>query len=248
MKIYLITIIFSILLLSACKQTADPNPTYNGVSQTLGNGKVFSWMKFKGDVPSSIGLTFTKGALENIPHGSSTSLIIALPTEAIGKTAFDHLFLDFSHSGHEPPGIYDVAHFDVHFMMQANAERSAIPPYSPTTATKFDNLPADGIMPKPYFRLPAGVPLMGVHWANPTSAELNGSKFSETLIMGSYDGKMTFIEPMITMELMQSKPNVSKSIPTPSKFAKATYFPMKYSIQQVGEEQTVSLDELMMMQ
>ena len=242
---------FLVVILAGCKKdevVTDPNPTCKGPEQTIGDGKVYAWVKFTGDKPSSVGMTLAKGALNNISHNGGTSLIIALPTEAVGKTPFDHIFLDFSHSGHEPIGIYDVAHFDVHFMMQPNAERSVIPPYLPTTATKFDNLPPNGIMPVPYFRLPAGVPLMGVHWANPTSMELNGGKFSETLIMGSYDGKFTFIEPMITLELMQSKPNITKNIPTPAKFAKAGYFPMKYSIKQVGEEVQVSLDELMLMQ
>ena len=240
-----------VLILSGCKKdevVSDPNPTYKGVEQAIGNGKVYSWVKFTGDKPTSIGMTLAKGALENIPHNGGTSLIIALPTEALGKTSFDHIYLDFSHSGHEPVGIYDVAHFDVHFMMQPNAERSAIPPYLPTTATKFDNLPPTGIMPVPYFRLPAGVPLMGVHWANPTSTELNGGKFTETLIMGSYDGKMTFIEPMVTLDLLLTKPNITKSVPTPAKFVKAGYFPMKYSVKQVGDDVVISLDELMLMQ
>jgi hypothetical protein len=239
----------SILMLAGCnKDTTDPNPTYKGAEQAIGNGKIYSWVKFTGDKPTSIGVTFTKGALDNIPHGSFTEFNVALPTEAVGKTPFEHVFLSFSHSGHEPPGIYDVAHFDLHFMMQSVADRSAIPVYSPTTAAKFDNLPADGIIPKPYFRLPAGVPAMGVHWANPTSPELNGSKFTETFIMGSYDGKMTFMEPMITLELLQNKPNISKTVPVPTKFAKATYYPMKYNIKQDGDNVVVSLDELMLMQ
>ncbi len=239
----------SILMFAGCKgTTADPNPTYNGAEQALGNGKVYSWVKFTGDKPTSIGVTFTKGALDNIPHNTFTEFNVLLPQDAVGKTAFDHVFLSFSHSGHEPSGIYDIAHFDLHFMMQSIADRSAIPVYSATTAAKFDNLPADGIIPKPYFRLPAGVPAMGVHWANPTSPELNGQKFTETLIMGSYDGKMTFLEPMVTLELLLNKPNVSKSVPTPTKFAKATYYPMKYNIKQVGDDVVVSLDELMMMQ
>lgn len=240
----------SVVLLAGCKEneTTDPNPTYRGDAQKLGNGQAYSWVKFAGDKPTSIGMTFTKGALENIPHGAPVSLALSLPKEAVGKTPFDHVLLDFSHTGHEPPGIYDVAHFDVHFYFQPQAERAAIPPYSPATAAKFDNLPPDGIMPKPYFRLPGGVPGMGVHWANPTSPELNGQKFTETLILGSYDGKMTFIEPMVTLSLLQSKPNVSKSIPMPAKFAKAGYYPMKYSIRQEGDEVVISLDDLMMMQ
>jgi hypothetical protein len=250
MKNLLFICFASVLMLAGCNksETADPNPTYKGTAQTLGSGTVYTYVKFTGDKPTSVGMTLTKGALDNLSHNGSTSLILPLPAEAVGKTPFDHLYLDFSHTGHEPPGIYDVAHFDVHFVMQPNAERAAIPPYAPNTATKFDNLPPDGIMPKPYFRLPAGVPLMGVHWANPTSTELNGGKFTETLIMGSYDGKMTFVEPMVTLALLQSKPNLTKPVPVPAKFAKAGYYPMSYSIKQVGDDVQISLDELMMMQ
>ena len=90
---------------------------------------------------------------------------------------------------------------------------------------------------------------MGVHWADPTSPELSGKgKFSETLIFGSFDGKMTFVEPMVTYDFLKSSPNLSKNVPTPTKFVKAGYFPMKYSIKQVGEEIVVSMEDLMMMQ
>ena len=251
MKNIIFSCAFLAIILAGCKKDeaiSDPNPIYKGTEQTFGNGKIYSWVKFTGDKPSSVGVTLAKGALNNIPHNGGIAMVITLPTEAIGKTPFDHIYLDFSHTGHEPIGIYDKAHFDVHFMIQPNAERSVIPPYTPATAAKFDNLPPTGIMPVPYFRLPGGVPLMGAHWANPTSTELNGGKFAETLIMGSYDGKMTFVEPMVTLDLLTASPNITKAVPTPTKFAKAGYFPMKYSIKQVGEDVTISLDELMLMQ
>jgi Domain of unknown function (DUF5602) len=240
----------AILMLNSCSKTAttDPNPIYKGALQAIGDGKAHSWVQFTGDKPTSIGITLTKGALDNLPHGTPVSLSFTLPAEAVGKTPFDHIYLDFSHAGHEPVGTYDVAHFDLHFAMQTVAERSAIPPYSPATAAKFDNLPPDGIMPKPYIRLPAGVPAMGVHWANPTTPEMNGGKFTETLILGSYDGKMTFVEPMISLTLLQGKPSITKAIPMPTKFAKAGLFPMKYSIKQVGDEVQISLDDMMLMQ
>lgn len=238
-----------IMMFVSCKSTEVVTPNYNGAEQVLGNGKAYTWMKFSSDKkPTSIGVTLTKGALENLSHGTFTQLVLALSPEAVGKTAFDHVFLSFSHSGHEPVGIYDVAHFDMHFVIQPLAERNAIPAYSSGTAAKFDNLPVAGSIPPPYFRLPEGVPLMGVHWANPTSPELNGSKFTETFIMGSYDGKMTFYEPMITLELLNSKPNITKSTPVPTKFPKAGYYPMKYSIKQVGDNFEISLDEMMLMQ
>lgn len=249
MKQLLTFSLLALLFLTGCSENNTPSaPTYKGTEQTLGNGKAYSWVKFSTDnIPTSIGFTLTKGALDNLPHGG-VALVLSLPAEAVGKTPFDHIMLDYLHTGHEPPGVYDVAHFDMHFYIQSLAERLAIPLYE-AAKTKFDNLPAAGYIPSPYIRLPAGVPQMGVHWANPTSPELAGSgKFTETLIFGSYDGKLTFVEPMVSYDFLKNSPNLTKSVPTPAKFAKAGYFPMKYSIKQVGEEIQVSLDDLMMMQ
>lgn len=237
------------VLMMGCEKTEDPgNPTYKGTAQTLGDGKAYSWVTFAADnMPLSIGITLTKGALDNIPH-TGVALVLPLPTEAVGKTPFDHIMIDYLHTGHEPPGTYDVAHFDMHFYIQSLADRKAIPPY-PMAPAKFDNLPPTGYLPGNYIRLPAGVPEMGVHWANPASPELAGTgKFTETLIYGSYDGKFTFIEPMIAHEFLKSKPNVVKAIPLPTKFEKPGYYPMNYSIKQVGEEIQVSLDAMMLMQ
>lgn len=243
----LIFLCLTALVLTSCdKNSTDPNPTFKGAEQALGNGKVYSWVKFMGDKPASIGVTFTKGVLDNLPHGGS-AIVLALPAEAVGKTPFDHVMLDYLHTGHEPPGVYDVAHFDVHFYMQPLAERKAIPPY-PVAPAKFDNIPPTGYMSATYIRLPAGVPEMGVHWANPASPELTGKgKFTETLVQGSYDGKFTFIEPMISFEYLKSRPTMNKDVLLPAKFAKSGYYPMKYSIKQDGDDTLISLDELMMM-
>ena len=249
MKQLFASIFAAALMLTACSDNNEPQAnTFNGTPQNLGNGKAFSWVKFSADnIPTSIGFTLSKGALDNLPH-AGVALVLQLPNEAVGKTPFDHIMLDYLHTGHEPPGVYDVAHFDMHFYMQPLAERKAIPLYEAAKA-KFDNLPAAGYIPAPYIRLPAGVPEMGVHWADPRSAELAGTgKFTETLIFGSYDGKVTFVEPMVSYDFLKNSPNLTKAVPTPAKFAKAGYFPMKYSIKQVGDEIQVSLDELMMMQ
>jgi hypothetical protein len=243
--------LLALLFLTGCDDNDDTvavAPTYKGTEQALGNGKAYSWVKFTTDnKPTAIGFTLTKGALDNLPHGG-VALVLSLPTEAVGKTPFDHIMLDYLHTGHEPPGVYDVGHFDMHFYMQPLAERKAIPVYEAAKA-KFDNLPAAGYLPSTYIRLPAGVPEMGVHWANPASPELAGTgKFTETLIFGSYDGKVTFIEPMVAHEFLKNKPNLSKSVPVPAKFAKASYYPMQYTIKQVGDDIQVSLEGLMMMQ
>lgn len=234
-------------LFSGCDKE-ESDSSFKGAEQTLGNGKAYSWVKFSADdQPTSIGFTLTKGALDNLPH-AGVALVLSFPGEAVGKIPFDHIMLDYLHSGHEPPGVYDVAHFDMHFYLQSLNERLAIPSYG-EKATQFDNLPPADYIPSSYIRLPGGVPQMGVHWADPTSPELSGKgKFTETLIFGSYDGKLTFMEPMVTYDFLKAKPNLTKTMPLPKKFAKAGYYPMSYSIKQVGDNIEVSLDNLMLMQ
>ncbi len=42
--------------------------------------------------------------------------------------------------------------------------------------------------------------------------------------------------------------NVTMPVPAPTKFTKAGYYPMSYSIKQVGDDVVVGLDGLMLMQ
>ena len=76
--------------------------------------------------------------------------------------------------------------------------------------------PADtvaGAKPLPAGEMPATyintglVPTMGAHWIDVTAPELNGQPFTETFIFGSFDGKMTFYEPMITKAFIEEKHN-----------------------------------------
>lgn len=194
MKTLILSLGLTCMLVSGCKTTGIA-PTYTGTEKVLGNGKAFTWVKFSDDnKPTTIGITLTKGALDNLPH-AGLALVLSLPTEAIGKTPFDHVMLDYLHTGHEPPGVHDVAHFDCHFYMQTLTERMAIPPY-PLAIAKFDNLPPTGYMPTNYIRLPAGVTEIGVHWADPASPELSGKgKFTETLVLGSFDVNSLLLSP-----------------------------------------------------
>lgn len=252
MKQIFIYCITAIALFSSCQKTIDMDPqdaTYQAASQTLGNGKVYTWTTFTSDKkPSSVGITFTKGAFENLSHTSPPKLVLTFPTEAQGQIPFDHLYLDFAHTGHSPAGVYDVPHFDIHFFIQALAERLAIPAYDASTSTRFEKFPDMTYLPSDYVRVPEGEAQMGVHWVYSKAPELTGGKFTETFVVGSYDGKMTFFEPMVTLDLLTSKPTITKTIPLPSKFAKAGYYPMKYSIKQDGDNVVVSLENMMLMQ
>jgi hypothetical protein len=100
-------------------------------------------------------------------------------------------------------------------------------------------------MPSGYVLVPdSAVPRMGAHLANPLAAELHGQPFTKTFIYGSYDGRITFYEPMISKAFLESRASVTEFIKLPARYPKPGYYPTKYSVKydKAGKEYTVSLE------
>jgi hypothetical protein len=122
-------------------------------------------------------------------------------------------------------------------------EQMAIPPYEGNEAL-FDNFPAPGYIPYqvianppfyfPYLPIPGGVPGMGKHWVNLTSPEMapvNPATFTHTFIYGSFNGKVTFYEPMITLATLQGKTTINQPIIPATQFnPTGTHYPSEYNI------------------
>lgn len=53
---------------------------------------------------------------------------------------------------------------------------------------------------------------MGKSRADPTSEEYHGQEFTKTSIYGSYNGEITYYEPMITLVYLQFRPDATKVI------------------------------------
>lgn len=94
----------------------------------------------------------------------------------------------------------------------------------------------------------AAVPAMGNHLINSQSPELvdPSQKFTHTWIIGAYDGHVTFFEPMITYEFLNSRPNVCVPINQPQAWEVAGYYPTEYCIRyrEAEDAYTVSLERL----
>jgi len=224
-----------------------------GEAKTLGNGVAWSWVERDADgKPSAMGVAFTETALTGLqetppPYLPGWEYALALPREA-GVKPFDHIVLDWNPTGHIPPGIYDVPHFDVHFYLMPQKEREGI------TATDADLIkckkkPAANFIPADYI-LPDGteVPRMGAHWIDPTAPEFNKHAFTKTYIYGSYNGRVAFIEPMMSKAFLETKPDVTEPIKQPEAYQKPGYYPTSYSVKYdpVRKEYKVSLTGLTM--
>lgn len=211
--------------------------TFYGPQVQMGNGHVRTWANITHDgKPLAIGVEMTDGALSNLPQDPTdfahATFVLQLHQKDKAVTPFNHVLIDWNVQGHEPPGIYTVPHFDFHFYKTSVEARMAIPPYE-VDPTGFDVPLPDGYMPPIYVRIPGGVPQMGAHWFDPTSPEWHGGGFTSTFIYGSYNGHVTFEEPMITLATLQSGNTIHKPIPQPFYYDPMnTYYPTQYSIWQ----------------
>jgi len=231
MKRILFAVVAIAALATSCKKDQAKN-VFKGPEVQVYNGKAWTWVQLKNDgTPERLAITINDAAMNSVPtangggdgHNMMDSYVLQLHPKAAG-TPFKHIWLNWNPAGHEPPGIYDIPHFDIHYYMISNQEREAM------DNAKLDILPDAAYFPTNYISPGPGVPQMGNHWTDVTSPELNGETFTQTFIMGSYDSKVVFYEPMITRAFLQASTNYERAIPQPAKYQKAGWYPTKMRI------------------
>jgi hypothetical protein len=246
------TMVMALILgCSGSKNLSPTAMTYNGSSQDLGGGSAYAFITLDtSGKPKSIGLRMSETALVGLqaePPNNATGweTIVPLPKEA-AITGYDHIGIDWNPRGHIPDGIYNTPHFDFHFYMISQAEKEKITAIGEDLA-RAHMAPAPEYMPEGYI-LPEGteVPRMGAHAIDPSSPEFNQQPFTKTFIYGFYDGKMVFLEPMMTKAFLETKPNTTDRIKLPKAYAKNGYYPNVYSVRYdaAQREYEVSLENL----
>ena len=229
--------------------------TLFGTPVAVGNGTVRTYITLKDGAPLELGIAMSEGVMTGL-HGNDHSVPgvvtmpdghamfeypLALPAE--NPTPYRHVVFNWNPGGHEPPGVYDVPHFDFHFYMIDEAERRSIVP-GPEFEKLAAQIPSPEELPAGYIQTPA-VPMMGVHWLDPRTPELNGQPFVHTFIAGSWAGRPTFLEPMITKAFLESKPDFRGVIPEVRRHAEPGWYPTTYRIRwdEEAREYRVSLAE-----
>ena len=97
-----------------------------------------------------------------------------------------------------------------------------------------------------YVAVGAVVPAMGNHLIDTTSPEFSPTVFTHTFIYGSFDGEITFYEPMVTREFLLGQPeDACVQIKKPQGFAQAGWYPTEYCMRyhQDDNNYTVSLEK-----
>jgi hypothetical protein len=235
-----------------------------GTTVKLGDAQARAYVTLDEKTGASleIGVALDERALEGLPasgsghHDGSTlthTYLLDLPTEYTAP--FNFVELNWNPAGHEPAGVYEgMPHFDFHFYTITKAERESIVPSDPQFAVKANNVPSAEYVPPfnvalgPPGAPPAAVavPMMGVHWVDARSPELQAllgnpegyKPFTSTFIHGSWDGRFTFWEPMITRaHILEKKATTDPSVrdqiiplPIPARYQVPGYYPGAYRI------------------
>jgi hypothetical protein len=238
MKKILIPAILIAAVFTSCKKDETKETVFKGAEQTFQHGKAWTWYEVdNNDKPLRLAVAINDAAMNSLDtthpgtggHHHENNIVLPLHPKA-AATPFNHVGLGWNPHGHEPEFIYGLPHFDFHFYEITPDAVAAIPVYE-ADSLKFKNWPAADYFPATYFNPGGGVPQMGCHWLDATSPELNGAVFTQTFIYGSYNGKVTFYEPMITEAFIKANATFERNIPQPAKYQKAGYYPTKMRIQ-----------------
>ena len=241
----------------------------DGAAQRIGKGTVRTYVLYdpaNRRVPIEVGIALSANALEGLPapsqmagatdamssHFDTHERLLELPEP--NPTPYKFVQFNWNPGGHEPPGVYDAAHFDFHFWNVSLDVRNSVVLSNPEFATKAASLPAEQFRSQFYIdastaaRAAAAavtVPLMGLHWLDVRSPELQGltghpelqQPFTKTFIYGSWDGQFVFDEPMITRAYIAAKRTADAAnrdeiieMPTPARRQVAGYYPRAYRI------------------
>lgn len=184
------------------------------------------------------GVTIPLAAIENAPAGAHTGefkadAVVDFPAGVKATTFLDHFNVFWEPTGQWPEERYGVPHFDFHFLTVPAAAAAAI---DCTHLERRDPAlaPAGWVPPVPPGADPREfcVPLMGFHLVPET--EFNGpgalkpGPFDRVMFGGEYEGKFSFLEPMVTEAELRKKRSFSLPVPQPVQLGRETLYPTKF--------------------
>lgn len=229
------------------KQNDQKVNVFKGPEVQYGKGKARSWISINVEgIPVEIGIELSKGVFANLSElaiGHELTTVLPLHYKAKEITPFEHIGLNFQPEGHGP--VFWSEHFDFHFYTITNEERLAIPPYDandPSIVDAYNAFPDMTKMPMDYFKFPfsgGAYPQMGKHWV-PQDWQTGYSPFTHVMILGSYNQKNNFIEPMITVDYLISGEEFSGAYSQPTTFEESgNNYPSAYNIYHNNETGSV---------
>jgi hypothetical protein len=234
-----------LVLLGACAKEV-PIVETQGECGSMYQGQVCTWARMQGDSMIALGAVIPIASIANAPKDAEMAwpplpvTALALPTGAQQRTGFTHLTIFWEAMGH-PPGPYLTPHFDFHFYTISPDQRTAM---DCSDLSKPSALPSGYSLPDVTLPPPMAsmigisnlvglcVPQMGMHSLLTSELE-SANVFRGTMVIGYYQGKPIFVEPMITQAMLMEKQSFDLAIPAiPGMGTRPRVFRAEYDPQQ----------------
>lgn len=211
--------------------------TRYGPEAPLGGGTVRAYLIVdEEERPVELGVALGEGVFGGLPDladapDEEAFVLRDLALPEGNPTPFRLASIDWNPRGHVPP-MYTLPHFDFHFYLIDVPARDAIEAPDPVELEAIGSrAPGEGLLPANYvYPGEATVPQMGGHWIDPASHEFHGETFDRTFIYGTWDGRVIFYEPMITRAFLESRPDATFDIATPTRFETPGWYPSAYRV------------------
>ena len=211
--------------------------TYEGKAVRIGHGAAHTVVRTDAaGKPASIGVVFTPGMLDGLPKAAAGAdpdfpYLLPMPTKG-PRTVVDHVVINWESAGHAPAHVYDVPHFDFHFYLVSTSAQMQVAFKDENDSGDPSQQPPAELMPVGYVMPPGtAVPKMGAHAIDPSSSEFNKQPFTATFIYGFYNRQQTFIEPMVSLAYLKSKPSFSAQLARPASYTKPGAYPSAYRVE-----------------
>jgi hypothetical protein len=187
---------------------------------------------------------FDKNGDGTLAHGECLGdyqATLALPAGAAGLgLPVRWATVNWNPEGHLSPAppVWSAAHFDFHFFMAEPALVEGIRTGPCAEFIHCEDFARAGTplperhVPEGHIDVGAAVVAMGNHLVDARDPELANPKlgFSRTFIYGAYDGKLIFLEPMVSHAFLSSRPQRCTPVRAPKAYAVAGYYPTSYCV------------------
>lgn len=175
--------------------------------------------------------------------------VLALPAAAEGlDLPVRWATVNWNPEGHAAPAppVWSAAHFDFHFFLADPVLIRSIRTGPCAEFIHCDDFaraqrplpPAQ--LPEGYIDVGAAVAGMGNHLVDSRDPELADPSlgFSRTFIYGTYDGRLIFLEPMVSHAYLSSRPQECTPLRTSKAVATAGWYPTRYCVRHDPAEGT----------
>ena len=198
-------------------------------------------------LPSKMNSTsrcFDKNGDGALSHGECMGdyqFTLELPAGAAElKLPFKYATVNWNPEGHmkPAPSVWSAAHYDFHFFIVEPSLINGIRTGPCAELIDCDDFKRASValprqhQPQGYIDVGAAVASMGNHLIDSTDPEIADPSrgFSSTFIYGAYDGKLIFLEPMISHKFLASRPDRCSPLREPQSYATAGYYPTNYCV------------------